>query len=87
MHKVEDILQSMEKDINTMSSIASPLFHKIQAQNKLLTQNALSCKEICELLGITEPTLIKRRKLGLIPFFQLGRNFYYLKPEGGINNG
>ncbi len=53
----------------------------IESQQEALEKNTFSCKEICEALGITEPTLIKRRNAGLIPYIKLGRNFYYLKPE------
>jgi len=87
MRNLEEIINNMEKDINTMSQITSTLSKKIEVQNEQLIKNAVSCKEICEALGITEPTLIKRRNLGLIPYFKLGRNFYYLKPEGSMING
>lgn len=83
MKDLADGLKSIAKDINTMCSVNIDLSKKIELQNESLLKNSFSCKEICEYLGITEPTLIKRRKLGLIPFFKLGKNFFYLKPEGG----
>ncbi len=52
-----------------------------------LMESTLSCKEICEVLCITEPTLIKRRKLGDIPYIKLGNNFRYLRPIELINGG
>lgn len=47
-----------------------------------LKEHTLTGKEICKALNITEPTLIRRRKAGKVPFIQIGKNFYYLKPKG-----
>lgn len=90
MNKVLKKLSGIGESINTMYSINNDL-HKakaslfdisktIEEQQMALEQNTLTCKEICEAYGITEPTLIKRRNAGLIPFIKLGRNFYYLRP-------
>ncbi len=47
-----------------------------EIEQKFLTRN-----QICDVLNITEPTLIKRRNAGKIPFIKLGKSFYYLRPE------
>ncbi len=36
------------------------------------TSKPISTRELCEHLGVTEPTIIRWRKKGLIPFFQIG---------------
>ncbi|GGG93363.1 hypothetical protein [Pedobacter zeae] len=87
MKDLAEGLKEIEKDIDTMCSVNIDISRKIEQQNENILRNTFSCKEMCSYLGITQPTLIKRRNLGLIPFFKLGHNFFYLKPEGGNNNG
>lgn len=74
MYNANQRLQAEKVSIQNISKT-------IESQQEALEKNTLSCKEICQALGITEPTLIKRRNAGLIPYIKLGRNFYYLKPE------
>jgi excisionase family DNA binding protein len=38
----------------------------------LLPEKLMTTKEICDFLGITEPTLIRRKKKGQIPFLEIG---------------
>jgi excisionase family DNA binding protein len=39
----------------------------------------LTTKQLCEFLGISEPTVIRWRKKGKIPFFQIGSSLRYDK--------
>ena len=42
-------------------------------------EQPLTSKQICEFLGISEPTLIRWRKKGKIPFMQIGTALRYDK--------
>lgn len=52
---------------------------QINNEQRYVIENTLTCRQKCEELGISEPTLIRRRNSGLIPFVKLGKCFYYLK--------
>lgn len=41
----------------------------------------ITTKELCKFLNITEPTAIRYRKLGKIPFFEIGSAIRYSKKE------
>jgi len=85
---------NLSESLNTMSLLSSQisktksdlqeLSKSIERQQAQFLKDTLNAKEACEALGITEPTLIKRRNAGLIPYVKLGRNFYYLKPEAAL---
>ncbi len=42
-------------------------------------EKLLTTREVCEFLGITEPTLIRRRKKGQIPFLSVGGSIRFDK--------
>lgn len=44
----------------------------IDTDKKELNAPPLSVKELCTFLGVTEPTIIRWRKKGKIPFMQVG---------------
>jgi excisionase family DNA binding protein len=46
------------------------------SQNKV-QQKPITTRELCEHLGITEPTAIKWRKRGKLPFFRIGGSVRY----------
>ncbi len=43
-----------------------------RAGNKAGTSKPLTTKQLCEHLNITEPTVIRYRRKGWIPFFKIG---------------
>jgi hypothetical protein len=101
MKEIVDELRELSNSINTMLdlySMYSETSAKITDVSKLLSeqQNKLFSKswtteQAMAKLGISEPTLIKRRKMGLIPYMKLGNRYYYFRPvktkrgNGGIN--
>lgn len=85
MDVLSKLLENINHDINTMSNINTFLSKKIEQQNQIIIKDALTCKQYCRQYNISEPTLIKRRKLGLIAFFKIGSSFYYLK-KGECSN-
>jgi hypothetical protein len=87
-----DTMCSVSGEIKERSILLSDISKSIEDQEKVLRNNTLTCREICSMLRITEPTLIKRRNQGLILFIKFGKNFYYLMPgtvntKGGSNVG
>lgn len=51
-------------------------------QNNSVTSNIeqpVTTKQLCEFLGITEPTIIRWRKKGKIPFLQIGSRILFQK--------
>jgi len=101
MKEIVDELRELSNSINTMLalySMHSETSAKIADVSKLLSeqQNKLfnkswTTEQAMAKLGISEPTLIKRRKLGLIPHMKLGNRYYYFRPvktkraKGGAN--
>ena len=51
------------------------------ALNTTKTEPPINTKQLCEFLDITEPTCIRWRKKGKIPFFQIGSAIRYDKSE------
>ena len=47
--------------------------------NNTNNEQPITTKEICNFLGITEPTIIRWRKKGKIPFLQVGSRILYQK--------
>lgn len=47
----------------------------------VIIEKPVSTKEICDFLSITEPTLIRWRNKGKIPFIKIGSNIRYNKAE------
>lgn len=44
-----------------------------------ISEQPVNTKEICSFLDVTEPTLIRWRKKGKIPFLQVGSRILYQK--------
>jgi hypothetical protein len=94
MNNLVETVTDIGNSLNTMCAVSnqietskkqlSEIARSIEEQHVGLVANTMSCSEACAVLGITEPTLIKRRKAGLVPFIKLGRNFYYLKTEAAV---
>jgi excisionase family DNA binding protein len=51
------------------------------ASKPCYNDSPINTKELCEFLGITEPTIIKMRRKKKIPFFQIGSCIRYSKNE------
>jgi excisionase family DNA binding protein len=47
--------------------------------NTVNTQPPITTKQLCQFLGITEPTVIRWRKKGKIPYIQIGSALRYDK--------
>ena len=47
--------------------------------NSGVIEKPITTAELCEFLGITEPTVIRLRKRGKIPFLQIGGSIRYNK--------
>lgn len=59
---------------------------KIEEEKKRVIENTVDAKTYCSLLGISNVTLIKRRKRGAISFVEFGGKYrYFLNTEGGLN--
>lgn len=57
---------------------------EIAANGSLASNNdepPITTKELCKFLSITEPTAIRWRKKGKIPFFEIGSAIRYNKNE------
>ena len=52
------------------------------------TAPPITTKELCKYLNITEPTVIRYRQKGIIPFFQIGSavRFNLKEVESALNN-
>ena len=66
----------------------SNILEKVSSLEQLLSspgnlpgpiEKPVSTKEICDFLSITEPTLIRWRNKGKIPFLKIGTNIRYDK--------
>ncbi|WP_158991676.1 helix-turn-helix domain-containing protein [Mucilaginibacter sp. L196] len=44
-------------------------------------EQPITVKELCQFLGITEPTIIRWRKKGKIPFMQIGSRILFQKSK------
>ena len=53
-------------------------FKLIQSHN-IQSEQPVSTKEICAFLGVTEPTIIRWRSKGKIPFLRIGSRILYQK--------
>lgn len=61
--KVDDLRQIIRDELNSQTS-------KKEINQPILPP--ITTKELCEYLGVTEPTIIRWRKKGKIPFMQIG---------------
>lgn len=73
----------------------NPFFEIIEKLNEILlklsasdlgtpkgeNEKPITTLELCEFLGVTEPTIIRYRKKGKIPFFQIGSSVRYNKTK------
>lgn len=83
LRELSDSIHTMLELYNRHSEHPS----KIESVQKLLSgkqaelfRKSWTGKQAMAKLGISEPTLIKRRKLGLIPHLKLGSRYYYFRP-------
>ncbi|RYD57611.1 MAG: DNA-binding protein [Sphingobacteriales bacterium] len=76
---VELIDASVKKAISEMLQGDIPLFNTHSPPSNSI--ETYTTKEVCTLLGITPPTLIKYRKQGKIRAKQMGGKNIYLKSE------
>jgi excisionase family DNA binding protein len=67
------------EELNTRLERIEVLLTNINIPEKeSLPEKLMNTKEICEFLGITEPTLIRRKKKGL-PFIEIGGSIRFDK--------
>ena len=70
----------MEATFNDVPRILCELLLKIENLEKLITVPAgvklndeiIDTRELCKRLDVTEPTIIRWRKKGVVPFFTIG---------------
>ncbi len=51
--------------------------NELKQSSNVQTEQPITTKELCEFLGITEPTVIRWRKKGKIPFMQIGSSIRF----------
>ena len=68
--KTEDLRQLIRDELTNLPT---------NKETSKITQQPLTTKQLCEFLGITEPTVIRWRKKGKIPFMQIGSALRYDK--------
>jgi excisionase family DNA binding protein len=57
-------------------------FLKIETPNLSdATEKPITVRELCQFLGVTEPTVIRWRKKGKIPFIQIGSRILFQKSK------
>jgi excisionase family DNA binding protein len=61
--KTDDLRQLIREELNSLVS-------KKETEKSVLPP--ISTKQLCDFLGVTEPTIIRWRKKGKIPFMQIG---------------
>jgi excisionase family DNA binding protein len=71
--------EMIDARLSTIESLLISLKH--DTSHPLTTQNEqpISTKELISFLDITEPTLIRWKKKGKIPFLQIGSRILYQK--------
>jgi len=69
------------EDLQTLITecIVNCLKHNPKSSTSVGNDIPISTKELCNFLNITEPTLIRWRKKGKIPFLQIGSRILYQK--------
>jgi hypothetical protein len=60
---------------------------KIEEEEKKIRDLTVDTKTYCTIVGISRPTLIKRRKKGNIPHVTIGAEYRYFLPQKGGQNG
>lgn len=83
-------LHKINRGISKMSLVKNKINAEVEEINKNLkafSRSLLTRSEICRALEITEPTLIKYRKMGAVPFIKLGKCYFYIYLRGGNYNG
>jgi excisionase family DNA binding protein len=68
--KTDDLRQIIRDEISTLS---------IHKETNRPFDPPITTKQLCVFLGITEPTVIRWRKKGKIPFMQIGSALRYDK--------
>jgi excisionase family DNA binding protein len=67
MQLIELFRPMIQQEVNRSGTVAG------------INEKPVSTKEICDFLSITEPTLIRWRNKGKIPFLKIGTNIRYDK--------
>ena len=65
--------------LNTIESLLISLKHGLPILQPSENEQPISTKELLNFLDITEPTLIRWRKKGKIPFLRIGSRILYQK--------
>lgn len=64
---VEDLLALIKQAVREELALGFPQPSVLPSNDKPITQ-----AELCKFLGVTEPTILRWRKKGKIPFFRIG---------------
>ena len=65
--------------LSTIESLLISLKHGLPIPPHVDNEQPVTVKEICSFLGVTEPTVIRWRKKGKIPFMQVGSRVLFQK--------
>jgi excisionase family DNA binding protein len=65
--------------LNTIESLLISLKHGLPISSPIENEQPVTVKEICSFLGVTEPTIIRWRKKGKVPFLQVGSRILFQK--------
>ena len=84
IHITENTMEWLSTKLSFFQAALSETNDSLEKSLKSIESKFASRKEICRILNITEPTLIRRRNAGKIHFIKLGNSFYYLKPEAAV---
>lgn len=77
MNNIANFFQELS---DKLVSIEAKL-ENLQLQTEKSEEKPVSGSELCSYLGISQPTLIARRKKGQIPYRKIGKRYLYLKSE------
>lgn len=72
---VDDLLSLVKQ------AVREEINGNISTEKKSVNEPPVTTKQLCKYLGISEPTAIRWRQKGKIPFFQIGSAVRYDKNE------
>lgn len=75
------IIATAEGLQDIINNAVQTAFDKLQTNGEQTRtkESPISVKELCVFLGVTEPTIIRWRRKGKIPFMQIGKRVLYDK--------
>jgi hypothetical protein len=73
----ESLLEFILRDAYELHKLKKRLTYASLNEVEKLKQHLIGSKKVCNLLKISERTLITWRKKSIIPFIKIGKNAYY----------